>query len=418
MSTVQTISPADRGSAPGHAPALAVLEQTRARTLALVAHLDTNALETVHSPIMGPLVWDLAHIAAYEDLWLCHRHFGLELLRPDLAALYDAFETPRPARQDADAGLLDSEQAYAYLAAVHARSCDALARTRIPDPTLFELVVRHELQHTETMRQTMNLAGLLAAGEPPALTVGGGGGVPVGGEQKSDGRARAYARAHATRNRARAGAWVEIPAGAFVMGAGPQGFAYDNERPRHTVELPAFEIASHPLTNATWQTFCEQDGYEDPQWWSDAGWAWLQRHASGRGRHDQPDVVRDDPQACLVHISWFEAEALAAASGGRLPTEAEWERAARTDLGDERALGALRDVGLVWEWTDTIFSGYPHFGAYPYREYSEVFFDRGYRVLRGSSWATDARVASSTFRNWDLPERQQIFAGVRLARDC
>jgi iron(II)-dependent oxidoreductase len=213
-------------------------------------------------------------------------------------------------------------------------------------------------------------------------------------------------------------AWVEIPAGAFVMGASPQGFAYDNERPRHTVDLPAFEIAGHPLTNAAWRTFCEQGGYEDRQWWSDAGWAWVQRHASGRDRHDQPSVVRDDPHACLVHISWFEAEALAAAAGARLPTEAEWEKAAHADLGDERGLGALRGVGLVWEWTDTVFSGYPHFTAHPYREYSEVFFDRGYRVLRGSSWATDVRVASSTFRNWDLPERRQIFAGVRLARDC
>jgi iron(II)-dependent oxidoreductase len=73
---------------------------------------------------------------------------------------------------------------------------------------------------------------------------------------------------------------------------------------------------------------------------------------------------------------------------------------------------------MVWEWTQSTFRGYPGFVAYPYREYSEVFFGDGYRVLRGGSWATHPRVASTTFRNWDLPQRRQIFSGLRLARDA
>jgi iron(II)-dependent oxidoreductase len=121
-------------------------------------------------------------------------------------------------------------------------------------------------------------------------------------------------------------------------------------------------------------------------------------------------VAAGDPRAPVCHVSWFEADAFARANNARLPSEAEWERAATSDQG-------LAGVGRVWEWTASRFTGYPGFVAYPYREYSEVFFGEDYRVLRGGSWATHPRVATRTFRNWDLPQRRQIFAGLRLARD-
>src|SRR3954463_14337617 len=146
------------------------LHDTRERTLALVAHLPDADLERQTHPVMSPLVWDLAHIAAYEDLWLCHRHGGERLLHPELAAPYDAFETPRAVRGRIE--LLDAEGARAYLSAVRERTLDVIERQGV-DPVLHELVLRHELQHTETMRQAMALGGVLPADEPPDAPLGG-----------------------------------------------------------------------------------------------------------------------------------------------------------------------------------------------------------------------------------------------------
>jgi gamma-glutamyl hercynylcysteine S-oxide synthase len=357
-------------------PALCALQETRERTLALVEHLSEGDLARVHSPLMSPICWDLAHIAAYEDLWLAHRHAGLALLRPDLTGVYDALRTPRAVRGDIEA--LGPAAARAYMAAVRERAIDALARQGIGDGELCELVTRHELQHNETIRQTLEIAGLLPPGEPSLKPM-------PDGEGDME--------------------WIEPSAGAFEMGAPADGFAYDNERPRHSVDLPAFQIARHPVSNGGWMRFAEDGGYDRREWWSEAGWAWKRDHAIG----PDPAVAGGDPCAAACHVSWHEAEAFARASGARLPTEAEWEKAA--------GLGALAAVGEVWEWTASAFTGYPGFVAHPYREYSEVFFGDGYRVLRGGSWATSPRVKTLTFRNWDLPERRQIFAGLRLARD-
>ncbi|HEY2719404.1 MAG TPA: SUMF1/EgtB/PvdO family nonheme iron enzyme [Solirubrobacteraceae bacterium] len=364
----------------GVAQVLDGLEYARARTFALVAHLDDEQLERVHSPIMSPLVWDLGHIAAYEDLWLAHRLGGLELMRPDLAALYDAFETPRAVRGDIET--LGPAQARDYLAAVRARTAQALAEHGVDDGVVCEMVIRHELQHGETMRQTLALTGLLG---------------------ESDAGASDRPLEHAGTDQ-----WLDVAAGAFTMGASAEGFAYDNERPQHEVETGAFQIACAPASNADFVRFAEQGGYERRELWSHAGWRWLGEQAQPL----DPAVATGHPQAVACHVSCFEAEAFAAAHDARLPSEAEWEQAA-TMQGS-----SLGGVGRAWEWTASSFDGYPGFVAHPYREYSEVFFGEDYRVLRGSSWATDERVANRRFRNWDLPQRRQIFAGVRLARDA
>jgi iron(II)-dependent oxidoreductase len=322
---------------------------------------------------MSPLAWDLGHIAAYEDLWIAHRLGGLPLLHEELAALYDAFETPRAVRGDLE--FLRGAELTRYLGQVRERTRSVTADHGVTD--LHELVLRHELQHDETMLQVLALAGLLPEGWGVPNAVGG------------------------------ADEWVGVPGGTFALGADADGFAYDNERPRHTVEVAPFVIARRPVTNATWLTFTEGGGYERRPWWSHESWKWKEEYDIG----DCPGAVRTgDPDAPVVHVSWFEADAFARWAGARLPTEAEWEKAATSHQ--------TAGIGEVWEWTASSFTAYPGFRAHPYPEYSEPFFGDRYRVLRGGSCVTHPRVASKTFRNWDLPQRRQLFAGLRLAKEA
>jgi len=347
------------------------LVAARERTDAIVAHLPDERLEQVVVEFMSPLAWDLGHIAAYEDLWINHRLGGLELLRPGFAELYDAFETPRAVR--GSLRFLRGAELRAYMDEVRSRALSVPSG----DGLVHELVARHELQHAETMLQTMWLADAL----PPGM------GVP----DRVDGSGLEL---------------VAVDGGEAWIGAGPEGFAYDNERPRHRVALRDFRIGRTPVTNATWLTFAEGGGYERREWWSREGWAWKQDYDIT----DHPGARAGDPDGPVVHVSWFEADAFARAHGARLPTEFEWEKAATSEQ--------IEGIGCVWEWTSSAFAGYPGFVAHPYREYSEPFFGDGYRVLRGWSCATGAGVGSATFRNWDLPLRRQLFAGVRLAGDA
>ncbi|MDP4603476.1 MAG: ergothioneine biosynthesis protein EgtB [Solirubrobacteraceae bacterium] len=404
-----------------------LLESTRRRTLELTGAVSDQELERQIDPIMSPLVWDMAHIAAYEDLWLVHRGGGKPLLRPELAALYDAFETPRAVRGEIEQ--LNANEAREYLAAVRARALELAAQQEV-DAEIAEMVLRHELQHRETICQTLALAQLPGFDpdfrESPPPAPGGHSGLE----------------------------FVEVDGGELAIGASGEQFAYDNELPRRAVRVERFEIARTPVTNASWLEFTSEGGYHERQWWSDEGWAWVTAEAITSPLYwELSDSERPleltscgpralDPDRPVAHISFFEAEAFASARGARLPSEAEWEAAAqwqhgapsdrsRANVGqisfDTAPVGAYPDgaadcgahdlIGNLWEWTASEFDGYPGFSAHPYPEYSEVFFRKGYRVLRGGSWATDGRVASPSFRNWDLPQRRQIFSGVRLVRD-
>jgi iron(II)-dependent oxidoreductase len=410
------------------------LDEARQRTLALVHSISDEDMNRVHDPLMSPLVWDLGHIAAFEDLWIAIEGGDRPALRPELLTVYDATETPRAERGEIPYLRLDA--ARAYLDAVRRRSIELLEAGTV-DPVIWDMVIRHEQQHNETMLQTLKLADA-GVFSPPARTL--------------PDRPPFYA----------AGRKTLVPAGPFELGAPAQGFAYDNERPRRVVDLPAFEIDVTPVTNGAYRRFVDDGGYARPELWSDAGWEWRSREgierplywtADGRERwFDRVDPI--DPAAPVQHVSWFEADAYARWHGDRLPTEAEWEKAAnwwphsgvtrRYPWGDDAPSpdhanldglafrpaspgafpagssphGCVSMIGDVWEWTGSDFAGYPGFEPYPYEQYSAIFFGDEYKVLRGGSWATRARVATSTFRNWDLPQRRQIFAGFRCARDA
>jgi gamma-glutamyl hercynylcysteine S-oxide synthase len=232
--------------------ALEALTVVRTRTNALVAPISRRDLEHSHSPLMSPLVWDLGHIAAYEDLWISHCFGGRPLLRPELAHVYDAFETPRSQRSRMR--LLSREECEEYMRAVRGRTIEVIERGGSGDGRLIEMVLRHECQHNETMLQTIQLA-----------------------------RLRDFSPARSSKLSAVSAAHtglelVAVPAGPFVLGAPSGRFSYDNERPRKVVDVDAFRIGRTPVTNGDWLSFIDGGGYRNRQWWSRQGWAWLQQH--------------------------------------------------------------------------------------------------------------------------------------------
>src|SRR5947209_1440824 len=329
---------------------IADLQEARERTLELVAPFSDEDLERVHSTLMSPLVWDLGHIAAFEDLWLVHRHGGRPLLREELADVYDAFETPRAGRGDLP--FLRPAEARDYLADVRERALDVIATRGVGDGVVAELVVRHEQQHNETMLQTIQLAQLegLApaghgAGDRSDAAAGGAGGpsnaAPAGGGVRAGGAGVTGLE------------MVEIPGGECTIGAAAAGFAYDNERPRHRTDVRGYLIGRTPITNATYLTFVEGGGYERREWWSDEGWSWKEDYDITRPQSWTADRRFEwrlsgleplHPDRPVVHISWFEADAFARAHSGRLPTEIEWEKAATWSQEQQ--------IALLYPWGD------------------------------------------------------------------
>ena len=333
---------------------------------------------------MSPLVWDLAHIAAYEDLWLVHRFAGEPLLHPELAAVYDAFETPRTVRGEIE--LLDTAGAREYLDAVRARALRAL-EDRAPDPVLHEMVIRHELQHTETMRQAMELGGVLAARRAGAAP------------RRARRRRRLGRGARPARSR-----WAPAPRASPTT----------TSARRTTVDVAPFRIARRPVTNAHVDALRRGRRLRAPR-------VVVRRGLGVEGgvrHHPPPGGGGGGPRRPRVPRLLVRGRRLRPRARCPPPHRSRVGEGGDLEPGDQRIGGPLAGVGQVWEWTASPFGGYPGFVAYPYREYSEVFFGDGYRVLRGGSWATAPRVATRTFRNWDLPQRRQIFSGVRLAKDA
>jgi len=416
------------------------LLRSRARTTALTT-LDEGELTAQHSPLMSPLVWDLAHIGNQEELWLVRDVGGRAPLREDIDQLYDAFVHSRASRPSLP--LLSPTQARGYVNTVREKVLDILDSAALSGDRLrenafaFGMIAQHEQQHAETMLATHQ------------LRTGG----PALSAAPSPQRGTALP------------AEAVIPAGEFTMGTDIEPWALDNERSAHPVYLPAYAIDTTPVTNAQYQSFIAADGYQRAELWTTVGWAhrqqaglrapqFWQQDTDGRWWRRRFGIREPVPDAePVMHVCFHEAQAYARWAGRRLPTEAEWEKAARYDphsgrsrrypWGDEAptaeranlgqchlqpaavgsypagasATGVHQLIGDVWEWCDSGFHPYPDFEVFPYAEYSQVFFGGDYRMLRGGSFGADEVVARSTFRNWDHPIRRQIFAGFRCARD-
>ncbi len=419
------------------------LEETRERTRFLLGPVSEEDLAKQHDPVMSPLIWDYGHIGNYEELWLLQKAHGKVLSRRKLYDMYDASLHPREERPSLN--LLGREDADLYLDAVRKAVLETLQDADLDanDPLLrdgfvYNMILQHEAQHNETMLQTLQLK--RGEGYKPEARVQLPKAAIIGDEM------------------------VPVPGGEFIMGTNDRAVALDNERGAHVVHLPGFLIDVTPVTNEAYARFVEDGGYERRELWDPDGWRYIKQEYITAPKHwyqtephswwterfgfDEPL----NPAAPVVHVSWYEADAFARWNGKRLPTEAEWEKAASWDpeTGTKRlypwsddaptpahanldqlafsvaeagaypegasAYGVLGMIGDVWEWTASDLHAYPGFEAFPYREYSEVFFGPGSKVLRGGSWATRTGAIRNTFRNWDYPIRRQLFCGFRCAR--
>jgi len=388
----------------------------RRLTVKLLDELEPQAYTYQAHPDFSPLGWHLGHIAYTEELWLLQHYAGQEPLWPQYCQLFAADGLPKSQRCQ----LPDLDTIRQYLSLVRTR-VSAYLETVPPeqDAWLWYFVLQHESQHCETMAVVKQLL------TPASPLVWSPQSSPVSEAEM-----------------------IEIAAGTFDQGY--DGIdAQDNECPVHSVTLATYWIDRYPVTCGQYGAFIQAGGYQEPCWWSEAGWIWLQQSAVHHPLYWTNDPCWDDHPVCGV--SWYEAEAYATFVGKRLPTEAEWEKAAcwdgithqsqpypwgyetpsaqRCNHGDlvgkttpvqsyplgQSAAGCWDMLGNVWEWTQSWFTGYPGFSPYPYQGYSQIYFDGRHRVLKGGSWATRPWALRCSWRNWYHPHVRQVFAGFRCA---
>ena len=393
-------------------------------------------------PDVSPTKWHLAHTTWFFETFILKKFLpGYRAEIPEYAYLFNSYYNAAGDMHRRDLrGLISRptvSQAQRYRASVDSHIDDLLSS---PDESLLDeiepilvLGFHHEQQHQELL--ITDIKHVLA--QNPLY--------PVFREPKTGGRSSATPGSQSSPLQ-----FIDFEEGIVGIGHDGDGFAYDNEGPRHRALVPAFSLATRPVTNAEYIAFIEDNGYRRPEFWLSLGWmtvteqrwnaplywtkrdgAWWNFTLSGLHPVDQSEPV--------THVSYFEADAYANWAGARLPTEFEWERAAlgcpiegnfvETELfhpvavvsavsGDKPGKGLHQIFGDVWEWTRSAYSPYPGYRAAPgaLGEYNGKFMCNQ-SVLRGGSCATSRIHIRRTYRNFFQPEKRWQFTGIRLARD-
>ncbi|AFY56336.1 TIGR03440 family protein [Rivularia sp. PCC 7116] len=400
--------------------------ECRAKTLLLFKGMDETTFCSQAHPDFSPVGWHLGHIAYTESLWILERTAALPCSFPQYCKLYTADGLPKNQRVT----LPSLAETLYFLDTVRDRVLCHMEKTDLKQQErLYRFLLQHESQHSETISFVLELIK----------------------NQQSKNLKENYWHLSCSSSPLLPNPlneMIQIRAGEFEMGSNSLD-ALDNERSSHKVYLDTYSIDRYPVTCKQYRIFMEAEGYKNRQWWSKAGWEWLQAEQATK-----PLYWEDNPawyNNPVWGVSWYEAEAYAKFVGKRLPTEAEWEKAASWDetsqcrriypWGNQQptpekcnynnihsqttpvnaypsgqsTYGLYDTLGNVWEWTNSWFLGYEGFEDYPYEGYSQIYFDNEHRVLKGGSWATRPWALRSSFRNWYHPGLRQMFAGFRCA---
>jgi gamma-glutamyl hercynylcysteine S-oxide synthase len=411
------------------------LTDARVRTLELVRDLDDEQLMGPQLDTANPLLWELGHVAWFQENFALQRLEGGEKRLPNADAIYNSSTVQREGRWDL--ALPSRQRTLDYMARVQdamlQRLCGERASER--ESELYLLTIFHEDMHDETLVYTRQTRGYAAPMLATTYAVPGADAGPLPGD-------------------------VSLPGGTLALGSSPDApFVFDNEKWTHPVMVAPFSMARAAVTNAEFAEFVADGGYRRRELWSDEGWAcretagaghpvywrregdrWMERHFD----RERPLL----PHRPVIHVDWHEANAWCRWAGRRLPTEAEWEFAAATEPGSARkrrypwgdaapterhanldgfalgtvdvaacpegdsAWGCRQMLGNVWEWTASTFEPFPGFSPDVYENYSVPSFGTR-KVLRGGTWATRGRMINNTYRNFFTPDRCDILAGFR-----
>ena len=399
-------------------------------------------------PDVSPTKWHLAHTTWFFETFILKKFVpGYRAEIPEYAYLFNSYYNAAGDMHRRDLrGLISRptlSQAQRYRASVDSHIDDLLSN---PDESLLDemesilvLGFHHEQQHQELLITDIKhvfaqnpLYPVFREGKARVAAATGRSSTPPGSQSSPL-------------------QFIDFEEGIVEIGHDGDGFAYDNEGPRHQALVPAFSLATRPVTNGEYIAFIEDNGYSRPEFWLSLGWmtvneqrwnaplywtkrdgAWWNFTLSGLHPVDQSEPV--------THVSYFEADAYANWAGARLPTEFEWERAAlncpiegnfvETEVfhpvavvsaisADKLGKGLHQIFGDVWEWTRSAYSPYPGYRAVAgaLGEYNGKFMCNQY-VLRGGSCATSRTHIRRTYRNFFQPEKRWQFTGIRLARDA
>lgn len=352
-----------------------------------------------YHPDLSPLGWHLGHCVYTETYWIREKLLGVETIPTDISSLYNPFISEKTLRGDALPELPEllswaNEMQTINVGQLNAARNQYTTHELMQNNFLLHFLVQHYAQHLETMRMIITQFSLTKVNVPVSEPV------------------------ELIKQPLRT---ITLTSGQYTVGQCEQHLPYDNEYAAHEITLEQVNLAVEPVSNGDFYVFMESGGYLNPELWSEAGWQWVKTNNIKapsnwyRNSNNSWYVMQQlDNQVStsaqpVSGVSMYEASAYASWCGGRLLHEHEWEVAA--------ILGLLDNTGVVWEWCMNTLYPYPDFRAWPYDGYSVPYFDNQHYVLKGGSQFTEPVIKRPSFRNYYLPDKRFLLAGIRIALD-